>query len=93
MANLLQTRSDDDAGGRGNATRADVEYACGMPARARKPASTAPTPEEEAAAYARGLAHRKRIVPAGTDPLPPGVTHVIDARKAVAKRVKRKRFS
>ena len=67
-----------------------------MVARTRKPA-VAPAPEpsaaDEAAAYLRGLARRGKIAPAGTKPLPPGVTHVCDARKPVAKRIKRKRFS
>ena len=67
-----------------------------MVTRTRKPA-VAPAPEpsaaDEAAAYLRGLARRGKIAPAGTKPLPPGVTHVSDARKPVAKRIKRKRFS
>ena len=66
-----------------------------MTARARKPASDpkCPTPDEEAAADVRGLQHRGQIAAEGTDPLPPGVTHVVEVRKGGAKRVKRKRFS
>ena len=65
-----------------------------MVARTRKPIAPAPdpSPADEAAAYVRGLARRGKIAPAGTSPLPPGVTHVCDARKP-AKRIKRKRFS
>lgn len=63
--------------------------------RIRKPSavSPAPTPEEEAAAYIRGLERRGQLVPEGTRPLPPGVTHVVEVRKDGAKRIKRKRFS
>jgi len=64
-----------------------------MVARTRKPTATVPSPADEAAAYLRGLARRGKIAPAGTKPLPPGVTHVCDPRKPVAKHVKRKRFS
>jgi len=66
-----------------------------MTARIRKPAVVPPmpTPEDEAAAYIRGLERRGQIVAEGTDPLPPGVTHVVEIRKGGAKRVKRKRFS
>ena len=66
-----------------------------MTARVRKAARRPPmpTPEEEAAAYIRGLERRGQMVPKGTDPLPPGVTHVVEVRKGGAKRIKRKRFS
>jgi hypothetical protein len=66
-----------------------------MVGRTRKPAVPAPEPSaaDEAAAYLRGLARRGKIAPAGTEPLPSGVTHVCDVRKPVAKRIKRKRFS
>ena len=66
-----------------------------MTARARKPAADpkCPTPEEEAASYVRGLQRRGQMVAEGTDPLPPGVTHVVEVRKGGAKRVKRKRFA
>ena len=66
-----------------------------MTSRARKPAVAPPdpSPADEAAAYLRGLQRRGKIAPEGTKPLPPGVTHVRDARKPIAKRVKRKRFS
>ena len=65
-----------------------------MKTRTRKPthALTRPTPTEEAAAYIRGLEHRRQVAPVGTDPLPPGVTHVIEVMPSGAKRVKRKRF-
>lgn len=33
------------------------------------------------------------MVAEGTDPLPPGVTHVVVVGKGGAKRIKRKRFS
>ena len=66
-----------------------------MTARVRKPAVVRPmpTPEEEAAAYIRGLERRGQVVAEGKDPLPPGVTHVVEIGKGGAKRVKRKRFS
>jgi hypothetical protein len=66
-----------------------------MAHRARKPSATQapPTPEEEAAAYIRGLERRGQLAPKGTDPLPPGVTHVVEVGKDGAKRIKRKRFS
>lgn len=68
-----------------------------MTARIRKPAEAppapGPTPEEEAAAYLRGLRKRGQVVAEGTDPLPPGVTHVVEVRKNGEKRIKRKRFS
>jgi len=66
-----------------------------MTGRIRKPTAVkpAPTPEEEIAAYIRGLARRGQVVTEGTDPLPPGVTHVVEVRKGGAKRIKRKRFS
>ena len=54
-----------------------------MVARARKTVVPVPdpSPADEAAAYLRGLARRGKIAPANTEPLPPGVTHVSDARK------------
>ena len=52
-----------------------------------------PTPDEEAAAYMRGLERRGQMAAKGTDPLPPGVTHVVEVRKDGGKRIKRKRFS
>ena len=66
-----------------------------MTTRRRKPSTVppAPTPEEEAAAYVRGLKRRGQMVAEGTDPLPPGVTHVVEVGKGGAKRIKRKRFS
>ena len=66
-----------------------------MPARNRKPTAVppTPTPEEEAAAYIRGLERRGQLAPKGTRTLPPGVTHVVEVRKNGAKRIKRKRFS
>lgn len=66
-----------------------------MAARIRKPSAVRsnPTPEEEAAAYIRGLQRRGQVVAEGTRPLPPGVTHVVEVRKGGAKRIKRKRFS
>jgi hypothetical protein len=66
-----------------------------MTARIRKPAAVPPmpTPEEEAAAYIRGLERRGQLANKGTDPLPPGVTHVVEVRKDGSKRIKRKRFS
>jgi hypothetical protein len=51
-----------------------------------------PTPAEEAAAYIRGLEHRRQVAAVGTDPLPAGVTHVVEVTPSGAKRVKRKRF-
>lgn len=65
-----------------------------MTGRVRKPscAPQTPTPDEEAAAYLRGLERRGQIAVDGNDPLPPGVTHVVEIRKDGAKRVKRKRF-
>ena len=65
-----------------------------MPARIRKPAAVPPlpTPEEEAAAYIRGLERRGQLAQAGTDPLPPGVTHVFEVGKDGSKRIKRRRF-
>lgn len=70
-------------------------YPSEMTARARKPAAVprAPTPEEEAAAYIRGLERRGQVAAKGTDPLPPGVTHVVEVTKGGARRIKRKRFS
>ena len=66
-----------------------------MPARVRKPATVpeAPDARRGGAAYFRGLQQRNQVVAEGTDPLPPGVTHVVEVRKGDAKRVKRKRFS
>lgn len=66
-----------------------------MSARIRKPTADppTPTPEEEAAAYIRGLERRGQLARKGTHPLPPGVTHVVEVRKDGAKRIKRKRFS
>jgi hypothetical protein len=67
-----------------------------MTGRNRKPCAVpppGPTPEEEAAAYIRGLERRKQVVAEGTDPLPPGATHVVEVGKGGAKRIKRKRFS
>ncbi len=66
-----------------------------MTARIRKQAALPPppTPEEEAAAYIRGLKRRGQLVAEGTDPLPPGATHVIEVGKGGAARIKRKRFS
>lgn len=66
-----------------------------MTTRVRKPAAVPPmpTPEEEAAAYIRGLERRGQLIAKGTGPLPPGVTHVVEIGKGGAKRVKRKRFS
>ena len=60
----------------------------------RKPQARtpAPTPEEEAAAYARGLERRGQLAEEGTDPLPPGVTHVIEVGKDGSRRYKRKRY-
>jgi hypothetical protein len=65
-----------------------------MKTRTSKPTHllSKPTPTEEAAAYMRGLEHRRQVAPAGTDPLPPGVTHVIEVMPSGAKRLKRKRF-
>ena len=51
-----------------------------------------PTPEEEAAAYIRGLERRGEAV-AGKGPLPPGATHRVTINRSGQKRVKRKRFS
>ena len=66
-----------------------------MTARVRKsaPVKPSPTPEEEAAAYLRGLERRGRLVAEGPDPLPPGATHVVEVVKGGARRIKRKRFS
>ena len=66
-----------------------------MTTRLRKPAPVPPrpTPEDEAAAYIRGLERRGKLAAEGTDPLPPGVTHIVEVRKDGTKRVKRKRFS
>ncbi|HVF62556.1 MAG TPA: hypothetical protein VNE58_00995 [Casimicrobiaceae bacterium] len=65
-----------------------------MPPRSRKaPPSADPTPEQEAAAYLRGLQHHGRVAQTDADgKLPPGVTHVVEVRKGGAKRVKRRRF-
>ena len=65
-----------------------------MPPRSRKrsPNAPAPTPEEEAAAYVRGLVKRGKVAACGKEPLPPGTTHVVEVRGSV-KRVRRKRFS
>jgi hypothetical protein len=83
------------AGTRSREDSARLRYPRAVVARTRKRPAPAPEPSaaDEAAAYLRGLARRGKIAPAGTKPLPSGVTHVVDARKPVAKRIKRKRFS
>jgi hypothetical protein len=65
-----------------------------MPPRSKKRATPAPapTPEEEAAAYLRGLARRGKIAACDKEPMPAGTTHVLEVRGSV-KRVRRKRFS
>jgi hypothetical protein len=63
-----------------------------MTTRTRKRTPPIPTPAEEAAAYIRGLEHRRQVAAVGTVPLPAGVTHVVEVTPAGAKRIERKRF-
>jgi hypothetical protein len=64
-----------------------------MAPRARKRCKvTAPTPEDEEAAFVRSLETHGQAVE-GKGPLPPGATHRISLRKDGEKRVRRKRFA
>jgi hypothetical protein len=56
--------------------------------------SRRPEDEDTEQRFAEDLVVRGEAVPAGTDPLPPGVTHeVVEERDGVPTKVRRRRFS